>query len=262
MYIRFPKAVELALRERQPLSFTAAYVLLALAATGLGGLGPARRLAFLEDGRGMLLGPLAVWACWFAILACGGVGLGLLARDKLRQSGLIRGLGRKRRLRLALRSLPRLDLRGRYCKLTPLGRHEHVLEEALMRSRLPLGKKAARRGGVVPQYELLELGWGSWASGKQGTKNYVADFAYLNRRKNLKIDIEVDEFDKGERGVKRDEVFTKRGWTVVRIPEAELLADPARVAGALIELIRGFEELDAAALARARAGARPATSRA
>lgn len=157
--------------------------------------------------------------------------------------------GNPPRVHAALASLPRRDMLGRYCPLTPVGRSEALLESALMRAGFAIAREIQpERGAIIPQYELLELGWGDWARKPQGPKNYVADFAYINPGLNLRVDIEIDEKDKGARGERRDQVFLERGWLVVRVTEAEVSLDSNGVARALRDMVSTLERGDPAAM--------------
>lgn len=157
--------------------------------------------------------------------------------------------GNPPRIHAALACLPARDMLGRYCPLTPVGRSEALLESALMRAGFAIAREIQPEwGAIIPQYELLELGWGDWARKPQGAKNYVADFAYINPRLNLRVDIEIDEKDKGARGERRDQVFLERGWLVVRVTEAEVSLDSNGVARALHDMISALERGDTAAV--------------
>ncbi|MEB3196147.1 MAG: hypothetical protein VKP62_02990 [Candidatus Sericytochromatia bacterium] len=155
------------------------------------------------------------------------------------------------RVHAALARLPRRDLLGRYCPWTPVGRSEALLEGALIKAGFCIARDLQPgRGVIIPQYELLELGWGDWGGKQTGAKNYVADFAYIHPGLNLHLDIEIDEMDKGERGRRRDQVFLERGWLVVRVTEAEVSLDSIGVARVLRELVAAIEADNAAAVER------------
>jgi len=96
-------------------------------------------------------------------------------------------------------------------------RREMTLSEVLLWRELrgkPLGLKFRRQFAVA---------------------GYVADCACLDRRLLIEIDgIVHDMSDRPERDLKRDAALTAVGWTVRRIPAADVLKDVASVAASIV----------------------------
>ncbi len=64
---------------------------------------------------------------------------------------------------------------------------------------------------------------------------YVADFACLDRRLLIEIDGIVHNMgDRPARDVKRDAALAALGWTVLRIPAADVLKDLASAAASIV----------------------------
>ncbi|MEB3221187.1 MAG: hypothetical protein VKS61_03825 [Candidatus Sericytochromatia bacterium] len=135
------------------------------------------------------------------------------------------------------------DADGRLTRRTHLGRMEGPLAQALADEGFYLA--AVARPGlptVVPQYELVGLG--------RGDRNFVADFAYIDPSHRLYLDVEVDEaaHHSFEKDRARNLAFLKRGWVVVRVPEAAIATDARAVAREVRRLVTAFEHDDLATI--------------
>lgn len=68
-------------------------------------------------------------------------------------------------------------------------------------------------------------------------RGFIADFACLDRRLLVEVDgIAHDMGDRPSRDEIRNGVLGELGWTVLRVPAADVLKDPATVAATVIAL--------------------------
>lgn len=151
------------------------------------------------------------------------------------------------------------DFDGRYNPNTPVSEKEKWFKGPLRRKGFEILYESKDYNRVIiPQYELTSLNWGEWENGS--TKNYTADFAYLDYSQGIKIDIELDaeskasEPDEMERLQRRDKELLGRGWFVIRIWNNE--ADAESVDG-IKRLIKAIEGKEIKYLISMRKGERP-----
>lgn len=73
---------------------------------------------------------------------------------------------------------------------------------------------------------------------------YVADFACLDRRLLIEVDgIVHDMGDRPKRDERRDAALTALGWTVLRIPAADVLRNVGSAAASLVAHAQSFRPL-------------------